>query len=112
MARVLMVIVTVCFVASLSPFLMPGALIGLVGNGLNGALADPVWTLLLPRVARWWPAGRTGPYSRSRAWCVGTLGRMARMCSRILAVRQHGGVSHARGASYRRGFVYSSAMLR
>lgn len=48
MARVLMVIVTVCFVASLSPFLMPGALIGLVGNGLNGALADPVWTLLLP----------------------------------------------------------------
>jgi hypothetical protein len=36
--------------------------------------------------------------------------RMARMCSRILAARQRGGVSHATGPSYRPGFVYSSTI--
>jgi hypothetical protein len=56
-----MVIVTVCFVASLSPFLMPGALIGFVGNGLNGALADPVWTLLLPARGTLVASGSDGP---------------------------------------------------
>ena len=61
MALVLMLIVTVCFVASLSPFLMPGALIGLVGNGLNGALADPVWTLLLPARRTLVASGSDGP---------------------------------------------------
>jgi micrococcal nuclease len=53
---------------------------------------------------------RTPRTARSR--CEGTLGRMARMCSRVLAVGQHGGVSHATVASYRPGFVYSSAMQR
>jgi hypothetical protein len=46
MALILMVVVLVCFVASLLPFMLPGAVIGLLGNVLNGALGDPLWALL------------------------------------------------------------------
>ena len=46
MALIVTVIVLVCFVASLLPFLMPGAVIGLLGNVLNDALGDPVWAAL------------------------------------------------------------------
>ena len=43
MALMLAVVVTVCFVASLLPFLLPGAVIGLLGKILNDALGDPMW---------------------------------------------------------------------
>jgi hypothetical protein len=46
MALVLTVVVTVCFIASLLPFMMPGAVIGLLGKVLNDALGDPLWTLV------------------------------------------------------------------
>lgn len=46
MALVLTVVVTVCFVASLLPFLLPGAVIGLLGKVLNDALGDPLWAFL------------------------------------------------------------------
>jgi hypothetical protein len=46
MVLLLSVVVTVCFVASLLPFLMPGAAIGLLGKALNDALGDPLWNLL------------------------------------------------------------------
>jgi len=46
MALILTVIAVVCFVASLLPFLFPGAVIGLLGNVLNDALGDPLWALL------------------------------------------------------------------
>jgi hypothetical protein len=58
MALILTVVVTVCFVASLLPFLFPGAVIGLLGKVLNDALGDPLWTLV--------PAAR-GPLVRSAA---------------------------------------------
>jgi hypothetical protein len=40
------VIVTVCFLASLLPYLMPGTGISLIGKVLNDTLGDPVWQLL------------------------------------------------------------------
>ena len=46
MALILTVVVTVCFVASLLPFLLPGAVIGLLGKVLNDALGDPLWALV------------------------------------------------------------------
>jgi hypothetical protein len=46
MALVLVVVVTVCFIASLLPFLFPGAAIGLLGKVLNDAVGDPVWAFL------------------------------------------------------------------
>jgi hypothetical protein len=46
MALVLAVVVAVCFVASLLPFLFPGAVIGLLGKVLNDALGDPLWGLV------------------------------------------------------------------
>jgi hypothetical protein len=46
MALVLTVVVAVCFVASLLPFLLPGAVIGLLGKVLNDALGDPLWAFL------------------------------------------------------------------
>ena len=46
MALILTVVVTVCFVASLLPFLFPGAVIGLLGKVLNDALGDPLWAIL------------------------------------------------------------------
>jgi len=46
MALVLTVIILVCFVASLLPFLLPGAVIGLLGKVLNDAIGDPVWVFL------------------------------------------------------------------
>jgi hypothetical protein len=46
MALILMVVVIVCFVASLLPFLLPGAVIGLLGKVLNDALGDPLWALV------------------------------------------------------------------
>ena len=46
MALILTVVVTVCFVASLLPFLFPGAVIGLLGKVLNDALGDPLWALV------------------------------------------------------------------
>ena len=46
MALILAVVVAVCFVASLLPFLLPGAVIGLLGKVLNDALGDPLWALV------------------------------------------------------------------
>ena len=46
MALILTVVVAVCFVASLLPFLLPGAAIGLLGKVLNDALGDPLWAIL------------------------------------------------------------------
>ena len=46
MALILTVVVTVCFVASLLPFLLPGAVIGLLGKVLNDALGDPLWAFV------------------------------------------------------------------
>ena len=58
MALIFTVVVSVCFVASLLPFLFPGAVVGLLGKVLNDALGDPLWTLV--------PAAR-GPLVRSAA---------------------------------------------
>ncbi len=41
-------VVVVCFVASLLSFLLPGAVIGLLGKVLNDALGDPLWALVPP----------------------------------------------------------------
>ena len=46
MVLVLAVVVTVCFVASLLPFVLPGSAIGLLGKVLNDALGDPLWGLV------------------------------------------------------------------
>jgi hypothetical protein len=46
MALMLTVVVTVCFIASLLPFMLPGAVIGLLGKVLNDALGDPLWALI------------------------------------------------------------------
>lgn len=46
MAPIVLVIVCVCFFASLLPFWLPGAGIGLIGKVLNDALGDPVWAFL------------------------------------------------------------------
>jgi hypothetical protein len=48
MALILTLVVSVCFVASLLPFMLPGAVIGLLGNVLNQALGDPLWALVPP----------------------------------------------------------------
>ena len=45
MALILTVVVTVCFIASLLPFLIPGAVIGLLGRVLNESLGDPLWAI-------------------------------------------------------------------
>jgi hypothetical protein len=46
MALIVAVVVAVCFIASLLPFLFPGAAIGLFGKVLNDAVGDPVWVFL------------------------------------------------------------------
>jgi hypothetical protein len=46
MVLVLTVVVVVCFLAGLLPFLFPGAVIGLLGKVLNDALGDPLWALV------------------------------------------------------------------
>ena len=46
MLLVLTVVVAVCFVASLLPFMFPGAVIGLLGKVLNDAIGDPMWNLV------------------------------------------------------------------
>jgi hypothetical protein len=46
MALLLTVVVTVCFFASLLPFMLPGAVIGLLGKVLNDALGDPMWAFV------------------------------------------------------------------
>ena len=46
MAPIVLVIVCVCFLASLLPFLLPGTALGLIGKVLNDALGDPVWAFL------------------------------------------------------------------
>jgi hypothetical protein len=46
MLLLLTVVVTVCFVAALLPFLVPGAVIGLFGKILNDVLGDPMWNLV------------------------------------------------------------------
>jgi hypothetical protein len=61
MALILTVIVVVCFVASLLPFLLPGAVIGLLGKLLNDALGDPVWALLPAARGTLVTAGAEGP---------------------------------------------------
>ena len=61
MALILMVVVTVCFVASLLPFLLPGAVIGLLGTVLNDALGDPLWALVPPARGLLVVSGAEGP---------------------------------------------------
>ena len=46
MALIVTVILTVCFLVSLLPYLLPGTAVGLIGKVLNDALGDPVWQLL------------------------------------------------------------------
>ena len=46
MLLVLTVVVGVCFLAALLPFLFPGAIIALFGKLLNDALGDPLWNLV------------------------------------------------------------------
>jgi hypothetical protein len=46
MILALTVVVAVCFIASLLPFLFPGAVIGLLGKVLNDAIGDPLWNLV------------------------------------------------------------------
>ena len=46
MVLVLTVVITVCFVASLLPFVLPGSAVGLLGQVLNDALVDPLWGLV------------------------------------------------------------------
>ncbi len=48
MVLVLATVVTVCFVASLLPFMFPGAVIGLLGKVLNDGIGDPLWNLVPP----------------------------------------------------------------
>ncbi len=40
------VVIVVCFLAALLPFLFPGAVIALFGKLLNDALGDPLWNLV------------------------------------------------------------------
>ena len=61
MALVLTVVVTVCFVASLLPFLLPGAVIGLLGKVLNDALGDPLWALIPAARGTLVASGSEGP---------------------------------------------------
>ena len=61
MALILMVVVTVCFVASLLPFILPGAAIGLLGKVLNDALGDPLWALVPPVRGTLVTSGSEGP---------------------------------------------------
>ena len=46
MAPIVIVIIAVCFIASLLPFMLPGTALGLIGKVLNDALGDPVWQFL------------------------------------------------------------------
>jgi hypothetical protein len=46
MMLLLTVVVIVCFLAALLPFLFPGAVIALFGKLLNDALGDPMWNLV------------------------------------------------------------------
>ena len=46
MGLIATVIVAVCFLASLLPFLLPGTAFALIGKVLNDALGDPVWQFL------------------------------------------------------------------
>lgn len=46
MILLLTVVVIVCFIAALLPFLFPGAVIALFGKLLNDALGDPMWSLV------------------------------------------------------------------
>lgn len=61
MAATLTIVVTVCFIASLLPFLLPGAVIGLLGKVLNDVLGDPLWTLLPPVRGTLVVSGSEGP---------------------------------------------------
>jgi hypothetical protein len=61
MALVLTLVVTVCFIASLLPFLLPGAVVGLIGNVLNRALGDPLWALVPPARGTLVSRGLEGP---------------------------------------------------
>jgi hypothetical protein len=61
MALLVTVVVLVCFVASLLPFLLPGAAIGLLGKVLNDALGDPLWALAPPARGMLVSSGAEGP---------------------------------------------------
>jgi hypothetical protein len=61
MALMLMVVAAVCFVASLLPFLAPGAVIGLLGKVLNDALGDPLWAFVPPARGLLVRSGSEGP---------------------------------------------------
>ena len=61
MALVVTVVVLVCFLASLLPFLLPGAAIGLLGKVLNDALGDPLWALAPPVRGILVSSGAEGP---------------------------------------------------
>jgi hypothetical protein len=61
MVLVLTLVVTVCFAASLLPFLLPGAAIGLLGKVVNDALGDPLWSLVPAARGRLVTSGPGGP---------------------------------------------------
>jgi len=61
MALILTVVVTVCFLASLLPFLAPGAVISMIGRALNDVLGDPLWALLPPARGTLVTSGPEGP---------------------------------------------------
>lgn len=61
MALILTVIIAVCFIASLLPFMLPGAVIGLFGKVLNDALGDPMWVLVPPARGVLVASGSEGP---------------------------------------------------
>jgi hypothetical protein len=61
MALILTVVVAVCFLASLLPFMLPGAAIGLLGKILNDALGDPLWNLVPAARGTLVRSGSAGP---------------------------------------------------
>ena len=61
MTLILTVVVSVCFVASLLPFLLPGSVIGLLGKVLNDALGDPLWALVPAARGMLVTSGSEGP---------------------------------------------------
>jgi hypothetical protein len=61
MTLILAVVVTVCFLVSLLPFMVPGAVIGLLGKVLNDALGDPLWNLVPAARGMFVRSGSEGP---------------------------------------------------
>jgi hypothetical protein len=61
MLLVLTVVLVVCFLAALLPFLFPGAVIALFGKLLNDALGDPLWNLIPAARGVLVTSGSSGP---------------------------------------------------